>query len=123
MTGDLGAGLAGGLGPWPVLLLAIAGTYLWRGLGVLLSARIDPEGAAFQWVTCVSYAMLAGLIARMTVLPLGSLAETPLFDRLAAMALAFGVFFAWRRRVLPGVAAGVLCFILLAAARQGGLLG
>ena len=100
---------------WPVLLLAIAATYLWRGLGVLFSSRIDPEGVIFAWVTCVSYAMLAGLIARMTVLPLGGLAETPLIDRLLAMALAFAVFFGWRRKVLPGVAAGVLAFILLTA--------
>ena len=100
---------------WPVLLLAIAATYLWRGLGVLFSSRIDPEGAVFEWVTCVSYAMLAGLIARMTVLPLGGLAETPLIHRLLAMALAFAVFFGWRRKVLPGVAAGVLAFILLSA--------
>ncbi len=100
---------------WPVLLLAIAATYLWRGLGVLFSSRIDPEGAVFAWVTCVSYAMLAGLIARMTVLPLGGLAETPLIDRLLAMALAFAVFFGWRRKVLPGVAAGVLAFIQLTA--------
>ena len=67
--------------------------------------------------------MLAGLIARMTVLPLGGLAEAPLADRLIAMGLAFAVFFAWRRKVLPGVAAGVVAFILLAAARQAGLLG
>ncbi len=115
MTGELGA--------WPFLVLAIAATYLWRGLGVFLSARINPEGAVFQWVTCVSYAMLAGLIARMTVLPLGMLAETPLIDRLAAMALAFAVYFAWHRRLLPGVAAGVVVFIIFAYAREGGLLG
>ena len=100
-------------GLWPLLLLSIAGTYLWRGLGVLLSARIDPDGATFQWVTCVSYAMLAGLISRMTVLPLGGLAETGLVERLVAMAIAFAVFFALGRRILPGVAAGVIAFILL----------
>ena len=100
-------------GLWPLLVLSIAATYLWRGLGVLMSARIDPDGATFQWVTCVSYAMLAGLISRMTVLPLGGLAETGLAERLIAMALAFAVFFALGRRVLPGVAAGVAGFILL----------
>jgi len=115
--------VTGTLGIWPLLLLAIAATYVWRALGVLLSARMNPEGAVFQCVTCVSYAMLAGLIARMTVLPLGGLAEAPLADRLIAMGLAFAVFFARRRKVLPGVATGVAAFILLAAARQAGLLG
>jgi branched-subunit amino acid transport protein len=109
-------------GAWPFLLLAITATYLWRGLGVLLSTRIDPQGAVFQWVTCVSYAMLAGLISRMIVMPLGILAEVPLVDRLAAMALAFLVFFGWRRKVLPGVAVGVIALILLTLARREGWL-
>jgi branched-subunit amino acid transport protein len=109
-------------GAWPFLLLAVAATYLWRGLGVLLSTRIDPQGAVFQWVTCVSYAMLAGLISRMIILPLGILAEVPLLDRLAAMALAFLVFFGWRRKVLPGIAAGVVALVLLTLARRSGWL-
>ena len=108
---------------WLLLLLSVAGTYVWRGLGVVLSTRIDPEGPTFQWVTCVSYAMLAGLIARMTVQPIGSLADTSLADRLIAMALAFAVFYALGRRVLPGVAAGILFFILLGYARAAGVLG
>ena len=62
---------------WGLVLLSAAATYFWRGLGVLLSARIDPEGPIFQWVTCVSYAMLAGLISRMIILPLGSLPSIP----------------------------------------------
>ena len=106
---------------WGLVLLSAAATYLWRGLGVLLSARIDPEGPIFQWVTCVSYAMLAGLISRMVILPLGSLAATPLSDRLIAVGVAFAVFFVWRRKVLPGVVAGVLAFILLVWARQAGV--
>lgn len=112
-----------GLGPWPFLVLAIAATYLWRGLGVLLSTRIDPQGAVFRWVTCVSYAMLAGLISRIIVLPLGLLAEVPLGDRLAAVAVAFVVYFGGGRRVLAGVAAGTVALALLVVARQNGWLG
>lgn len=115
--------MEGNLGAWPVVLLAIAATYLWRGLGVLFSARIDPDSAIFQWVSCVSYAMVAGLIARMIIMPLGVLAETPLFDRLAATALAFTVFFLWRKRIFPGVLVGVAAFVLLALARKSGLIG
>ncbi len=107
------------LGPWPLLLLAIGATYVWRGLGVLFSARIDPQGPVFQWVTCVSYAMLAGLVARMIVLPLGGLAEAPLIDRLAATAVGFAVFFLVRRNILVGVGAGVAVFIVLQALRGG----
>jgi len=98
---------------WGIVGAAIAATYLWRGLGVALSVRIDPDSSLFQWVTCVSYAMLAGLIARMIVMPLGELAAVPLTLRLGAMAVAFAVFFASGRRTYPAVVAGVVSFSLL----------
>ena len=98
-----------------MLICGIAGTYLWRALGVAFSARIEPDGVLFRWVTCVSYAMLAALISRMTVIPLGSLAETPIEFRLGAMAVAIVVFFIARRGMLAGVVAGVGTFIALVA--------
>jgi branched-subunit amino acid transport protein len=98
---------------WVIVSLSVAATYFWRALGVAFSARVAPEGALFRWLTCVSYAMLAGLISRITILPLGSLADTPLVFRLGAMAVAIAVFFLVRRRVLPGVVAGVGTFVVL----------
>ncbi len=98
-----------------MLVLGIAGTYVWRAFGVAFSARIESEGALFRWVTCVSYAMLAGLISRMTVMPLGSLAATPLSFRLGAMGVAIAMFFLAGRSMLSGVIAGVGTFIALAA--------
>lgn len=98
-----------------VLLCGIAGTYVWRALGVSFSARIEPEGTLFRWVSCVSYAMLAALISRMTVMPMGSLAETPISLRLGAMAVALAAFFLAGRSMLVGVVAGVGTFIGLVA--------
>lgn len=110
--------------PWGLLVVAILATFVWRLLGAILSTRISPDGVVIQWVTLVSYAMVAGLISRMTLIPLGALAETPLPDRVVAMAVAFGVFFAWRRkRILPAVFAGVACLSLFIYIRQIGLLG
>lgn len=94
---------------------AAAATYLWRGLGVAFSARIEPESAVFRWISCVSYAMLAGLISRMTVMPLGSLAETPLSFRLGAMMVAIVIFLLAGRSMLLGIVAGVGLFIALVA--------
>lgn len=102
---------------WWLLGLAVAVTYLWRGLGAMFSSRIQPDGPLFQWVSCVSHAMLAGLIARMTVLPLGALAATPLTDRLLGMAVAFVAFHLGRGRILPAVVAGVVTFSALTALR------
>ncbi len=100
---------------WVLVIGAIAATYLWRGLGVALSTWIDPDSALFRWVTCVSYAMLAGLVARMMVMPLGDLATVSLAFRLAALACAFAVFFLAGRRVLPAVTVGFAVFVGLAA--------
>ena len=98
---------------WLLLSGAIAGTYLWRGLGVVLASRINPAGPIFQWVTCVSYAMLSGLIARMVLLPVGPLVESPLLIRVIGIAVGLGVFFIFGRRVLPAVFSGLIAFIAL----------
>ncbi len=100
---------------WLVVIGAIGATYLWRLLGVLLSRRVNPESDFFQWVTCVSYAMLAGLIARMVLLPVGPLAEVGLWIRLTGMAVGLTVFFLLGRQVLTGVSAGLAVFVALVA--------
>ena len=103
------------IGPWTILIFAILGTYFWRGLGVLLGARIDTEGTLFRWVSSVSYAILAGLIARMIIIPLGSLAASPMEHRIVPLLLGFLVFFLFKRNLPLGIITGVGCFILLTA--------
>ena len=82
-------------------------TYAWRALGVLVAGRIDPQGRVIVWVACVAYALLAAVIARMIVLPLGVLAEMPLWARLLATAAAVAVWYALGRRILPAILAGM----------------
>ena len=60
---------------WVVVVASGLATFVWRALGVVVVRRIDPRGAFFQWITCVSYAMVAGLIFRMLILPESELAE------------------------------------------------
>ncbi|MBI1207827.1 MAG: AzlD domain-containing protein [Azospirillum sp.] len=100
---------------WLTVLVGALTTYFWRALGVALSGRMDPAGALFEWVGCVAYALLAGLVARMILLPIGVLQATPLSHRIIASAVACAVFFLTRRSVLLGVGAGVGTLILLAA--------
>ncbi|MCH9052482.1 MAG: AzlD domain-containing protein [Proteobacteria bacterium] len=107
------------IGLWYLLFLAIAATYVWRGLGVVISGRIDPEGEAFKIVSCVAYALLAGLISRMIVLPTGALAETPTFDRVFSVIVGIGVFFLFKRNVLLGTFGGVAVFFVLSVMRAG----
>jgi len=92
---------------WGMLVVGAAVTYAWRALGVALSGRINPDGPVIVWVACVAYALLAGLVARMIVLPYGALASVDLWIRLGASAIGLGVFYATRRNILAGVLAGI----------------
>ena len=100
---------------WLILLGCAAATFVWRGAGVFLVRRIDADGAIFQWVTCVSYAMLAGLIFRMLLLPESELAQVPLWLRCTAIAIAFGAYFAAGNRLVAGVLAGGVSLSFLQA--------
>jgi len=65
----------------------------------------------------VSYAMLAGLVSRMILMPLGALQEVPLLDRAGATTLAVVAFFALGRDLNSGVLVGVGCFVVFAVLR------
>ncbi|OGA48242.1 MAG: hypothetical protein A3F74_19675 [Betaproteobacteria bacterium RIFCSPLOWO2_12_FULL_62_58] len=106
---------------WLLVLACAVGTYLWRGLGVPLSGRIETDSELFNWIACVAYAMVAGLITRIIVMPTGMLAHSLLMDRLLACALALIAFHASRRNLFVGVGGGVLTLIVLGYARS--LLG
>ena len=97
---------------WILMLAAAAATYVWRALAVPLSSRIDGDSRAFGWMTCVTYALLAGLISRMIVLPYGELATTPVDHRIIAVVVALGAYFLGKRNLLLGVGAGTLVFLM-----------
>jgi branched-subunit amino acid transport protein len=100
------------LSPWWFILLGGLVTYAWRGVGVGLSGRMAAEGPFLRWVTAVAYALLAGLIARMIVLPQGTLTDTPLLVRLSAALAALLVYAITRRNLLLGVTAGTVWFVI-----------
>ncbi|MSO92660.1 MAG: AzlD domain-containing protein [Rhodospirillales bacterium] len=102
---------------WIVLAVATGATYLWRGLGVAVASRISPEGDFASWMSCVAYAMLAGLIARMILFPAGVLGETLLEDRLAATAAGLSIFFIFKRNLLLSTVAATVLFIAIIAVR------
>ena len=92
-------------------------TYLWRGLGVALSGRLAVDSELFRWITCVAYAMVAGLVSRILVFPTGMLAQSLLAERLLGCGIALLVYYATRRNLFLGVGAGVLVIIVLGYAR------
>ena len=93
---------------WLVVIACGLATFVWRAFGVVVVRRIDPRGPFFQWITCVSYAMVAGLIFRMLILPESELASVSLPIRLAAIGIAFAAYFIFGRRLVAGVLGGSL---------------
>ncbi len=105
---------------WLLLTVCSLGTYAWRGLGVLLSGRIAADSDAFQWVACVAYAMVAGLVMRIIVMPSGLLASSLLAHRLLACAIGLAAYHFCRRNLLVGVGAGALALAVLNYLRTPG---
>ncbi len=101
-----------------ILGCAVA-TYLWRGLGMLISDRVNLDGEFFVWAGCVAYALIAGLTMRILLLPTGILAATPLTARLVACAVALIVYFVFRRNLFAGIAAGFVALVASVAIRGG----
>jgi branched-subunit amino acid transport protein len=71
----------------------------------------------FRWVGCVAYAILAALIVRMIVLPVGPLEATSFGVRIGSAALGIAIFYILRRNSLAGVTVG--CGALAVATLAG----
>jgi branched-subunit amino acid transport protein len=103
-----------------VLVVACGvGTYVWRGVGLLISGRVRVDSDFFVWAGCVAYAMIAGLTVRIMLLPSGTLAHTLLWERLIACAVALAVYFAVRRNLFVGIATGFAVLVALSSLRGG----
>lgn len=95
-----------------IFLSAIA-TYVWRVCGVVVGSRLRADSALFQWLSCVAYALLAGLMSRVLVFPAGVLAETSLFARVISMLFGFLLFAMLGRHVLFATLGAAISFGLL----------
>ena len=99
---------------WGMILACGAATYVWRLLGVLLAGRLNPQSPAFEWVSCVAYALVAGLIARIMVLPTGLMAHTALTDRLLACVVAWAAYRIVGRNMFVALVSGLVVFMAAA---------
>lgn len=101
------------LGLTLLILACGAGSYFWRGLGVWVADRVDVESDWFMWITCVAFAMIAGLVSRVIMLPVGDLEHTALLNRLASVAVAVIAYRLTNQSLLFGVLAGALVLPIL----------
>ena len=96
--------------PEILLVLCLLGTFLLRAAGVFAAGQVDDDSALFRWIGCVAFAIAAGLMAKIILLPSGMLADSSLTARLVGIGAGVTVFFLTGRRVFVGLGVGVLAF-------------
>jgi hypothetical protein len=100
---------------WPYLVLILVGflpNEVWRAVGLFAARGLDEGSEVLIWVRAVATAVLAAVIAKLTIFAPGALASIPLSVRLIAVAIGFVAFTLIRRSVFAGVATGVAALIL-----------
>lgn len=105
MTGDMEI--------WIAVLVGALGTFIWRFIGVVVETRMRVDSPLFIWVGCVAYAMVAGLMARVLLMPGGDMTLEPIPLRIAAFLVGWAVWY-WRGRSVPlGLLAGVVAYAMV----------
>ena len=95
---------------WIFLAVAVAGTFIWRFLGVVLSRYIETGSKVFVYINSIAYAMITGLMFRIVIFPSGALAHTALSDRVAAFGLAMLICMWKPEKSIYGVIIGLVVF-------------
>lgn len=99
---------------WAYFLLVLVGflpNEIWRALGFVVARGLDEGSEILVWVRAVATAVLAAVIAKLTVFAPGALAGVPLEIRLVAVALGFAGFVLFRRSVFAGVVTGEIVLV------------
>ncbi len=99
---------------WPYLLLVLVGflpNEIWRVLGLVAARGLDEDSEIVVWVRAVATAVLAAVIAKLTIFSPGALATIPLWIRLASVGSGLAGYYLIRRSVFAGVIAGEIVLI------------
>src|SRR5262249_61756544 len=93
--------MSGELAPYLVLILVgFLPNEIWRVLGLVVGRSLGEDSEVIIWVRAVAVAVLAAVIAKLTLVPPGALAAIPLAVRLSAIARGFVALLAVRPSVL-----------------------
>jgi len=93
----------------PYLILVLVGflpSEVWRWLGLAFGRGLDENSEIVLWVRAVATALVAAVVARITLFPPGALAAVPVEVRLAALGLGFLAFLLVKRSAFAGVLVG-----------------
>ncbi len=91
-----------------LVLIAFVAHEPWRWAGLVIGRGISPDSDLFLWVRLVSSALVAALVVRIVVFPVGSLEEIALVARIGALVVGVGVFLGAGRNLAVGVIASAL---------------
>jgi uncharacterized membrane protein YjjP (DUF1212 family) len=67
-------------------------------LGVVVSDKINQDSEFFRWLSAVTYALVAALVVRMVLMPVGPLASVPAGWRVGFCAVSLLVMVVGTRR-------------------------
>jgi hypothetical protein len=101
------------LAPWLILILVILGTFFWKVIGVVAAGKIRDDSDVLEWVSCVAFAITAGIMIKVLMAPSGILAEAPLLARFCGVALGVTAFFLSGRKIFVGIGVGLSVFAIL----------
>ena len=105
LSGEFGAYLA-------LVVVGFLPNEVWRWLAVIFSRGLEDDAEILIWVRAVATAILAGVIAKLTIFAPGVLATVPMAVRLGAVLAGFAAFTLIRRSVFAGVIAGEAALII-----------
>ncbi len=94
-----------------IFVAGFAATAIWRFAGFVLSSGLEEDGPVVAWVSAVSTALVAGLIARIVLFPPGALAEMSALVRLGAFGFGVLTFFLARSHMGVGILVGTTVLI------------
>jgi hypothetical protein len=94
-----------------LILVGFLPSEVWRWLGIALGRGLDERSEIILWVRGVATALIAGVVARIIMIPPGALAGVPLSVRVAALAIGFLAFLFIRRSAFAGGLAGEAALI------------
>lgn len=95
-----------------LILAGLLPNEIWRFLGVMFARSLDEDSQIVVWVRAVATAILAGVIAKLTIFAPGVLANVPTSIRVAAVVIGFLGFLAIRRSVFAGVIVGEIALVI-----------
>ena len=105
--------LSGEFAAWMALVIVgFLPNEMWRWLGVIFARGLDEGTEILVWVRAVATAILAGVIAKLTIFAPGVLATVPTPVRVGAVITGFAAFMLVRRSVFAGVIVGEAALIL-----------